>query len=69
MSGSRTKVIQSDDGKAWGVEQNGAVLYDPNMTKQVAKAIVVMERSPHPPKDWRETLERLHSQGITKVNA
>ncbi len=57
------KAFQGDDG-TWGVEDNGATLYDPSFSRPTAEAIADMENSENPPKDWEETADKLTAMGL-----
>jgi hypothetical protein len=57
------KVFKGSNG-LWGVEESGAVLYEPSFTRNTAKAIANMEDCETPPVDWEETRDRLNELGL-----
>ena len=59
----RHEAFMGDDG-AWGVECQGAVLYEADFTRAQAEALADMENSDNPPKDWEEAERRLKRMGL-----
>lgn len=54
-------------GKAWGVTEDGAMLYDAMFTKPIATGIAVLYNSDYPPEDWEHAKELLMRQGFLKA--
>lgn len=57
------EVFKGDNGR-WGVtEIKGAVIYESDFSKAVARRIVQLENAEKPPEDWEETAEILEAEG------
>lgn len=54
---------------AWGVEDHGGIIYEPDFSKAVAEAIADMLNSEFPPSNWFETEARLIRRGLLEAES
>ncbi len=59
----RAKAYSGTNG-LYGVEMAGAVIYDPEFTREIARRIAELENGKTPPKDWEETQQILEAEGL-----
>jgi len=59
----RVQAIQDENG-LWGVGGETFIVYESQFSRITAEAIADMENSENPPKDWKETKERLKIMGL-----
>ena len=62
---SKAKTTRGSNG-LYGVQVNGAVLYEPMFPNSVAKRICQLENGKNPPEDWFATEEILEKEGLLK---
>lgn len=49
---------------AWGVERDGAVIYEASFVEATARRIAELEGRPRPPRDWYATERLLKRDGF-----
>lgn len=57
----KAKVYRGENGE-WGVEKNGAVVYEPNFPKRTAQRLAQLEDLKEPP-DWEHAQDILMAEG------